>query len=88
MTCTRIPIGGGVAIVCTRGDRAKRCAGCGRPATKACDWKLHGPKTGKTCDAPVCDTCATHVGPDKDLCPAHGRAWEVHPANPERKPRT
>lgn len=29
----------------------------------------------KTCSASVCDRCAVRLGPDKDLCPPHGRVW-------------
>lgn len=89
MPCTPIRIGGGVAIVCTRGG--KRC-GCGRPAIGLCDWKLHGPKKGKTCSAPVCASCTTKptrlvdgrevTPPDRDLCPPHARAWRAHPKHP------
>jgi hypothetical protein len=58
-------------IVCGRG-RSKRCK-CGRPATKLCDYKLTGPKTGLTCDVPLCNHCSTSAGPDFDLCPVHAR---------------
>lgn len=86
MTCHHIPIAGGIAIVCTRGEpRPKPCRACGRPATKACDWKLKGKQKNRTCSAPLCAPCATNVGPGKDLCPAHARAWETHPANPKNK---
>lgn len=60
------------AIVCTGGARRKRCK-CGRPSTKLCDFKLTGAKASKTCDAPLCPRCATSIGPDRDLCPAHAR---------------
>lgn len=72
-------------IVCTRGQRRRRCVDCGRPADYLCDWKLRGRKAGKTCDRPVCGRCATVPEldgapvPDKHLCQAHGRAWAKHP---------
>lgn len=73
-----------VGVVCTRGVRAKRCVNCGKAADRLCDWKLTGPKAGKTCDRPVCRSCTTRPAPDKDLCPAHARAWASHPTNPNR----
>jgi hypothetical protein len=59
------------AIICTRGRRRQNCKFCSRYSTKLCDFPLAGPKAGKTCDAPMCDRCAVHVGPDKDFCPPH-----------------
>lgn len=73
-------------FVCSRGGRRKRCATCGRSATALCDWKLAGKKKGKTCDAPICSTCATSPAKGKDLCPPHARLWAKHPANPARPP--
>ena len=26
---------------------------------------------GGTCDMPLCDSCATEIGPDRHLCPKH-----------------
>lgn len=52
-------------IICTR---RKRCKYCGAPAPKLCDGDLGN---GKTCDAPLCTRCATHVAPDHDYCPVH-----------------
>lgn len=75
MTCTPINIPGvGTGFICTRGPRARRkpCSGCGRPADLLCDWKVDG----GTCDAPVCDQCTTSPAKDKDLCPAHAKAYE------------
>ncbi len=69
--------------------RDRVCKGCGARIPEdhgvLCDWKLTGPKEGKTCDAFVCRDCARNVGPDKDLCPAHGRLWDKHPSNPRNK---
>jgi hypothetical protein len=83
MECRRVPLdGGGAAIVCGRGGRA-RCSVCRRrPATRACDWKI-GHDEGQrgrsggyvTCDAPLCKRCSHVPAPDKDLCPKHAEAW-------------
>lgn len=61
---------GGVAIVCSRGRKAKAlCAVCKLTThTRLCDFPL---KPGKTCDQKLCVTCARHVGADRDLCPSH-----------------
>lgn len=55
------------------------CRWCGKPHTKLCDYPLRGAKAGKTCDAPICDDCATSIGPDRDLCPAHAKLWKGEP---------
>lgn len=73
MTCERVTLpGGGGAIVC---GPTRRCK-CGRRATLLCDWKVPTKKSG-TCDAPLCDRCATSAAPDKDLCAAHAVAFEA-----------
>jgi hypothetical protein len=81
--CSRIDLKDGTrVIVCTRGQRARRCSmpGCGRPATKLCDFPLRGRRAGKTCDKAVCDAHAhpqgrhrsgPHHGDSIDYCPAH-----------------
>lgn len=75
MTCERVQLpGGGVAIVCGRGRRAKRCK-CGAVATRECDWKVPRKKSG-TCDLPLCENCSHVPAPDKDLCPGHAAAWK------------
>ncbi len=61
------------AIICSHGRRAPKCRFCDRTSAKLCDFLLIGSKAGKTCDAPLCDRCATSVGPDRDLCPPHAR---------------
>lgn len=85
MPCVPIKIGDSVGFACGPGlKRAKPCA-CGSrlPADLLCDWKVGD----GTCDAPICRSCATHVGHDRDLCPDHARAWAVHPKNPNLKPQ-
>ena len=58
-----------------------RCA-CGQPATHLCDWKVpqrrNSHDTG-TCDAPLCNACATEAAADKHLCRAHATTWFMRP---------
>jgi hypothetical protein len=72
MICRTVTTSGVTAIVCGPRPRAKRCGGCGRPAKLLCDWKLD---EGKTCDEPICASCATEVAADKHLCPTHLAAY-------------
>lgn len=69
MTCETVKLpGGGTAIVCSRGARPlKRCA-CGAVATKLCDADTGN---GKTCDRPLCSSCASSPAPEIDYCPDH-----------------
>lgn len=83
MTCTYVPIPGGYAIVCTRGERKRKCVECGGAIAYLCDWKLKGKHTGRTCSRAVCTRCAKQVGREKHLCPAHARKWDAHPKNPK-----
>lgn len=74
MKCDRVQIpGGGVAIVCSRGRRQKRCHQCGQSAKLLCDWKI---AKGKTCDMQICATHAQEVAPEKHLCPEHQKAYK------------
>lgn len=61
---------GGFAIICTRGIRKRYCRWCRREANRLCDHEI---SPGKTCDANICVSHATRVGPNKDLCPDHAR---------------
>lgn len=71
--CKKIPVTGGVAIVCGTFGSRKRC-GCGAAATLACDWKVASRRSG-TCDAPLCVRCAFSPAEGKDLCPDHRDAY-------------
>lgn len=72
MTCRTFKIGDATAIVCSRGERRKRCQvpHCDRPCVVLCD----APVGTGTCDRQLCATHRTEVGPDRDLCPAHAKA--------------
>jgi hypothetical protein len=60
---------GGLAVVCSPGRRA-RCSACGElGATLLCDGPPPSGTRRKTCDARLCQSCATHTGRDRDLCP-------------------
>lgn len=82
MTCTKIPVAGGVAFVCTRGasTRARDCAFCGTSTRdyKLCDFPLRGKRAGATCSKPMCGKCATSIGENRDLCPPHVRMAREH----------
>lgn len=70
MPCTRIHLGGAIAIVCTRGPRhAAPCHYCSKAHVVLCDHKTPGRK--KTCDRRLCRDHAHHVEPDLDFCPEH-----------------
>lgn len=61
-------------IICRkRGPRI--CNFCGRFSTKLCDFPIKVGDIGhtRTCDAPMCDACATRVGPNRDYCPNHAK---------------
>ncbi len=74
MPCNTVKLpGGGYAIVCSSGNRPKRCSVCGGPGGKLCDFPLMGRLAGKTCDRPLCAKCATSGGAEIDYCPPHAR---------------
>jgi hypothetical protein len=72
MVCRVATVNGVTAIVCGPRPRRKKCCVCSKPSTVLCDWKIGG---GKTCDRPICEDHAEHVGDDKDLCPEHREAY-------------
>lgn len=41
---------------------------CNAISAFLCDWKL---STGKTCDAPLCESHANQIGKNRHLCPDH-----------------
>jgi hypothetical protein len=68
-----IAAGGGAGFVCVRGQRQKRCwvPGCGRPQAALCDYPVERKGWKGTCDASMCETHRTTVGPNRDHCAAH-----------------
>lgn len=86
MKCSPFIIDGVRMIVCGQ-ERIKACCNCGAPATRECDWKVHGANADgrqATCDRALCDSCTFSPAPEKDLCPDHKKEWECHPANQQR----
>lgn len=70
MPCLHVSTPVGPAIACT--GRAKRCK-CGRRGTLLCDWKIPAKRSG-TCNAALCEACASSPAADKHLCPMHTAA--------------
>lgn len=64
-------------IICARGRRGQqRCKFCRqRIATKLCDFRINVGDVGhtRTCDAPMCSTCATSIRHEVDYCPDHAK---------------
>lgn len=54
-------------IMCHRARRPK-CSFCSERASLECDFPVPG---GKTCDKPICGSCAVKIGPNIDHCPDH-----------------
>lgn len=69
---------GSFAIVCGSKPRARRCstAHCRRTADYQCDYPVTRAGKAATCDRWVCESCRTNVGPDRDYCLPHARAWD------------
>lgn len=69
MAAVRLP-DGTIAMVCGPRRRSAPCQvpRCSATSSKLCDWPTDGKKT---CDLKLCAGCATKIGPDRDLCPAH-----------------
>lgn len=79
--CERVELpGGGFAIICGgRHRRPSTCIHCPRPSEVLCD---HRNGDGQTCDAPLCRTCALHVGKHRDYCKHHAKVHAPAPALP------
>lgn len=68
--------GAGKALVRMSGKRPPACRWCGKRSTKLCDFVVSHPNQvthKRTCDAPMCDDHASHVGPNLDHCPDHAK---------------
>lgn len=70
---------GAQVIACSRSKRIKpaKCSACGRPGAELlCDAEialipLSRQSDSQTCDAKLCERCATVVGEDLHRCPKH-----------------
>lgn len=85
MPCIPFETKHGRGIMCIRGRRTReRCSvpGCGRVATLLCDGKTDA----GTCDAHLCRTHGTNIGPEEDLCPdcAARQSPELPLSEPDR----
>jgi hypothetical protein len=79
MPCETVKLDELTVFICHGGPRRKPklCPFCRkREATLLCDHPDTRPaaKPGATCDNPICGSCATGVGPDRDYCPVHRAA--------------
>lgn len=57
-------------FICSRGRTKPAqlfCYKCGKLSTKLCDYR----DGFSTCDKPMCDECAHHIGKDTDYCDEH-----------------
>lgn len=73
MPCEAVKLpGGGYAMINRPNRPARPCSVCKRKVREAklCDFPVG---KGKTCDAALCEACATHKEPDTDYCPTHAR---------------
>jgi hypothetical protein len=74
MPCKVVKLPNGMTAVVKMAPQRKKFCECGRPCTKLCDFVLSPPEQithKRTCDKPMCDCCAVHVGPELDYCKPH-----------------
>jgi hypothetical protein len=67
---------GFTAIVCTRGQRKRRCHYCNRPAPYLCDHPVIRNGKRGTCDIAICEQCRHNVQAGVDLCRPHFGLYE------------
>jgi hypothetical protein len=83
MPCDTLKTASGITVVCSGRGRKKQCPFCKRGwVSKLCDYPIGH---GKTCDAGMCDRCASTMGRQEtvvapgltrpndtiDVCPIH-----------------
>jgi hypothetical protein len=75
MACKVVKLPNGMTALVKMAPQRKKFCECGRPCTKLCDYVMsHQSRRGvteRTCDKPMCDRCAVHVGPETDYCVPH-----------------
>jgi hypothetical protein len=81
MPCVRIRMPGGTVAIACGVRRPRRKCQCGAWASLSCDFPAPARKAG-TCDKPLCERCAIHVGADLDNCPHH--VDEAKPVPPQQ----
>lgn len=65
----------GLGLVFLKGTKLPPpCRTCGDLSSLLCDGDLGG---GHTCDAPMCEACATEIGPNRHHCPTCREAARV-----------
>lgn len=75
MPCDKIPVPGGIAIICTRGRGMKRCHYCNHVAPFLCDHPVIRQGKRGTCDTPLCEQCLNSAAKNTDLCRPHFNLW-------------
>jgi len=59
-------------FMCGRREPSRCIQKCGRVATLLCDYPItNEPGVYKTCDRPLCASCAHEVGTDRHYCRVH-----------------
>lgn len=64
-------VGGGTICGGKRKPRCKGSPSCVATSGFLCDFPLRGAKRDRTCDLPLCGSCAVKMGPDRHYCPSH-----------------
>lgn len=76
MKCQSFTLGGATVFICggrpSRSSLTGTCRFCMKnKASKLCDQVIHRDGKKRTCDAEMCESCATNSGRDVDYCPDH-----------------
>ena len=77
MSCSRVELPDGFAIVCSRKAKPATCRYCRRLARHLCDWSTSAEPKPTTCDAPLCSSCADQVDDNVHHCRIHRLRGDV-----------
>lgn len=78
-------IDGSAMIVCGSRTKPKPCAFCGEASTKLCDFPVTVFGLTRTCEEPLCESCAKPVGENRDYCGPHFERAEAEAMAIRRK---